>query len=63
MDRAHNHAGRPWPATRRPRGNRQSAWLYRHFQKELQAGEVWIEGPRHPCRYVPAVKFVIEAAA
>ncbi len=29
----------------------------------LQAGEVRIKGLRHPCRNIPAVRFVIEVAA
>ncbi len=36
---------------------------YRHLQRELQAGEVRTKGLRHPCRNIPAVRFVIDVAA
>jgi len=32
-------------------------------EAQFQTGEVWEEGLRHRRRYVPAIRFVIEAAA
>ena len=33
------------------------------FEREGQRGNIRVEVLRHPCPYVPAIRFVIEAAA